>query len=193
MAESLRSLSSVLLYGRVMDELRVQYASPKTDPVADSDDGPPPMLGSNNFVHKQLYAGRGQDAKPENQVHIARIYGFSYEGHYYDLPKPALFIVHGDGTLAEGPVPSPKFESQRYSRAPSGVDRTGLGTQAGSYARDLRVWSYDKSDFSIRLDTSTGPLEEILLEPELSGDRLKTQIGAAAMMRMRASAGNAGD
>jgi len=57
----------------------------------------------------------------------------------------------------------------------------------------MRVWAYDKGDFSIRLDALTGSFEQILLDIELSGDRLKTQIGAAAMMRMRATRGNADD
>jgi len=176
-----------------MEDLRVQYAKPQRDPIPNSSDGPPPMLGENNFLHSQLYAGRGNPANPDYQVHFARIYGFSFEGHYYDLPRPSLFLVHGEGTLAEGPVPSSTFESQRYSRAPSGVDRTGTGSQTGSFARDIRVWSYDKSDFTIRFDAMTGTFDQILLETELSGDRLKTQIGAAAMMRMRAGQGSPGD
>jgi hypothetical protein len=30
-------------------------------------------------------------------VNLARIYAFSFEGVFYTLPKPALFIVHGPG------------------------------------------------------------------------------------------------
>ena len=183
MAETLLSLSRVLLYGRIIRDIRVQFTPPSTGDVPNWADQDPPQLGANNFLHQQLLAN----------AQFARIYGFSFEGHYYDLPMPALFLVHGDGTLAEGPDPSGTFESQRWSRAPSSADRTGIGSQTGSFARDMRVWSYDKGDFSIRLDTSTGSLETILLDTELTGDRLKTQIGAAAMMRMRATPGSAGD
>ena len=28
---------------------------------------------------------------------FARIYGFSYEGHYYKMPRPLLFLVRGEG------------------------------------------------------------------------------------------------
>jgi hypothetical protein len=193
--ETLLSISRVLLYGRVVQDLKIQYVGPRRDPVDDLSGDPPPALGDNSFLDRQL--ATGQDDPPENntrqQARFARIYGFSFEGHYYDLPKPALFLVHGAGTLAEGPDPSLSAESQRWTRAPSSADRTGKGSQAGSFATDMRVWSYDKADFSIRLDALTGPLEQILLETELSGDRLKTQIGAAAMMRMRATSDGAGD
>jgi len=193
MAETLLSLSRVLLYGRVIEDLVIQYAAQSTDSVPDAGTAAPPQLGGNGFLDRQLGAGRQPPKDIERQARFARIYGFSFEGHYYDLPKPVLFLVHGNGTLAEGPDPSGSFESQRWTRAPSSADRTGLGSQTGSFAADMKVWTYDKGDFSIRLDALTGPLEQILLETELSGDRLKTQIGAAAMMRMRATRGDSGD
>ena len=49
---------------------------------------PPPRLGGNNFLQAQL-------ASPG--ARLARIYAFSYEGHYYDLGTPAIFLVHGPG------------------------------------------------------------------------------------------------
>lgn len=192
-SERLLSLSTVLLYGRCLVDLQIRYTPPKTTPTPDNFEGAPPRLSANNFLDEQLGFGTGND---QRRAYIARIYGFSFEGHYYDLARPTLFVVHGPGTLAEGPVPSGSSEAQRYSRAPGTVDRTGLGSQLGSFASDMFVWSYDKADFSIRLDASTGTLEQILLETELTGDRLKTQIGAAAMMRMmraRGPGGTAGD
>ena len=45
-------------------------------------------LGANQFLKEQL--------KAEN-ARLARIYGFSFEGHYYDLPRPVIMLVHGDG------------------------------------------------------------------------------------------------
>ena len=194
MAERLLNLSTVLLYGRRVEDLEVRYSRPDTTPIPNTAPGPTPRLSANNFLDNQL--GFGSNADPVDdgrRAFIARIYGFSFEGHYYDLASPTLFLVHGLGTLAEGPLPSNLTESQRYSRAPGTADRTGMGSQLGSFASDIRVWSYDKADFSIRLNASTGTLDEILLETELSGDRLKTQIGAAAMMRMmRATRGPGG-
>ena len=190
MAETLLSLSTVLLYGREVTDLKVFPKPTSNQDAPDDTDRDPARLGANRFLQQQISSGLGDAYR---NARIARIYGFSFEGHYYDLPQPTLFLVHGSGTLAEGPLPSPSATEQRWSRAPSSADRTGLGSQTGSFASDMRVWSYDKGDFSIRLDASTGTFERILLESELSGDRLKTQIGAAAMMRMRATRGPDGD
>jgi hypothetical protein len=177
-AERLLSLSNVLLYGRVLDDLQIQYRSPNDEPVSDVADRTPPRLGGNNFLENQLESNKTDYTK---MAYLARIYAFSFEGHYYDLPKPSIFLVHGRGTLVEGPLPSGEIRDQRFSRAPSSADRTGLGSQYGSFANDIRVWSYDKGDFSIRLDSSTGTLDQILLEAELSGDRLRPQIAGAAV------------
>jgi hypothetical protein len=35
---------------------------------------------------------------PLQTPNLARIYGFSFEGAYYGLPRPSLFLVHGPGT-----------------------------------------------------------------------------------------------
>jgi hypothetical protein len=51
------------------------------------------------------------------------------------------------------------------------------------------VWVYDKGDFSLRMDVRTGPLEQILLEGELSSDVLKTFFGGAHT-RLRGSPGS---
>ena len=189
MSERLLNLSTVLLYGRTLMDVQIRYTPPQIATPPDDWEGAPPRFSGNNFLDQQLGFGAGDE---QRRAYVARIYGFSFEGHYYDLPRPTLFVVHGPGTLAEGPVPSGSSQEQRYSRAPGTVDRTGLGSQSGSFASDMYVWSYDKADFSIRLDASTGTLEQILLETELSGDRLKTQIGAAAMMRMMRARGTGG-
>jgi len=48
----------------------------------------------------------------------------------------------------------------------------------------MMVWAYDKGDFSIRMDVRTGPLDQILLEAEVSTDALRTSFsGMKARMR----------
>jgi hypothetical protein len=54
------------------------------------------------------------------------------------------------------------------------------------------VWVYDKGDFSLRMDVRTGPLEQILLEGELSSDVLKTFFGGASA-RLRTPQGGGSD
>src|SRR5262245_4888569 len=113
MAETLLSVSTVLLYGRELADLTLKpVATPGPGPGSgDPGDGsysnPPARLGGNNFLEAQLI-GTPQDPDPNNRLRkarLARIYGFSYEGHYYDLAKPAIFLVHGPGTAAQGPMP----------------------------------------------------------------------------------------
>ena len=161
--ETLLSPSGVLLYGRVLLDLQLNNEPPdNVEPPALGMD-PPPRRGDNLFLQKQLAA---PDAR------FARIYGFSYEGYYYDLPRPAIFLVHGPGVEAEGPKLGPSVKDRRMARSPSDADRTGVGDRSGNYSDDIRVWAYDKGDFSMRLDVESGPFDQILLEAALvaSGD-----------------------
>ena len=161
--ESLLSPSNVLLYGRIITDLKFERPA-KGKQV-------PPRLGANNFLEQQL-----QDPKAK----LARIYGFSYEGHYYDLTSPAIFLVHGDGVDPEAPRPA----EPRVSRAPADADLTGVAGRTGSFSEDMKVWSYDKGDFSLRMDIETGPFEEILLEAELVAEEMQ---GYYSGQRVRAS------
>ena len=160
--ETLLSPSGILLYGRLLEDLKLVYKAPPTAEPDSTSDGPPPRRGDNNFLQKQLAA---KDAG------FARIYGFSFEGAYYDLPRPVVFLVHGPGVDPEGPRLQPPGD-QRESRHPASASRTGVAETASDFSDDIRVWSYDKCDFSLRLDIESGPLEEILLEAALvaSGD-----------------------
>jgi hypothetical protein len=118
---------------------------------------------------------------------LARIYAFSYEGHYYDLAKPALFLVHGNGVPAET-LAAAAPPASRVAVAPDTTDQFGVAATAKSFTSDMQVWSYDKGDFSIRMDVETGFFEHILLEVELSSDRLRT-YSSGAQARLRGSPG----
>jgi hypothetical protein len=158
--ETLLGPSGILLYGRVLADLTITHQVPPTTiPTGPADDGAPPRLGSNRLLQDQLADG---------DANFARIYGFSYEGHYFDLARPTIFLVHGEGTDAEGP--RPPAASNRVSRAPAHVDRSGVAAQEHSFAEDIKVWSYDRGDFSIRMDVETGMFDDILLEAELNED-----------------------
>ena len=100
---------------------------------------------------------------------LARIYAFSFEGHSWDLYKPAIFVVHGDGQPAE-PIRPPN----RAGRAPGSADETGVAAQSYSYSEDMMMWPYDKDDISIRLDVETGPFEQILLESVMKVEAQRT-------------------
>ncbi|MGO7375982.1 hypothetical protein [Rhizobium ruizarguesonis] len=157
--ETLLGVSAVYLFGRELSDLIIRgsvYGSLKI-----------PKTGKNNFLRRQL----GSD-----EATLARIYAFSFEGVFVELGRPAIFIVHGSGADPDGPPPS----SLRYdslSRSPGSSARTGLGSQIGALAREMRVWIYDKADLSMRLDAETGTLEQILLSAEVSADPRGTASG----------------
>ena len=113
----------------------------KHNPIKD-DDFEKQKGGNNHFLANQLNNGKG--------TKFARIYGYSYVGKYLELEVPTVLLVHGSGT----PV------------AKSGAELTGVAAQDFEFSSDLCSWSYDQSDFSIRLDMSSGPLSQLLLDPE---------------------------
>jgi hypothetical protein len=166
MPETLLTSHSVLLYGREVLGVTLKKASEamaltapdSAEPgaLAQPQAPPPTPMGDNKFLEKQLEA---------DGARLARIYAFSFEGHYYDLPKPVIFLVHGDGSDPEAMRPP----QSRAGRAPADADRTGVASSPGSFSEDIRVWTYDKGDFSLRLDPDTGTLEQILLERCLGG------------------------
>ena len=146
MVETLLTPSSIMLYGRLMKDLQL-------DPNFTLKEG----TSRNEFLWHQLKL-----EPKKTQPKLARIYGFSYEGHYYDLSRPAIFVVHGDGVKAQptanennGPVP------------PGTVDQSGVAAKGWDFMDDIRLWEYDRGDFSLRLDVESGTLEDILLEIEL--------------------------
>ncbi len=181
MPETLLTPSTVLLYGRILADLEFTYKNSRPgegkNPKRGEKDAPPLRESGNNFLEAQL---------EHEGARLARIYGFSFEGCYYDLARPAIFLVHGTGDdpeprLKPGAGQSPFANSERAATAPHGGDFTGTANQAYSFADDMRVWPYDKDDFSIRLDMETGPFTQILLEAELiSEETLSAYSGAHA-------------
>jgi hypothetical protein len=148
MSETLRRVSVVLLFGRVVEDVELKAPSEKRAKAGKS-----ASRAANRLVHKEM-----ADADEDAQLNFARIYAFSYEGHYYDLAKPALFLVPGPG-----------------AEITASADHTGLPADDLEFASDIKVWSCDKSDISIRLDPESGTFEQILLAAELNAERAGVQ------------------
>lgn len=183
MAETLLTGSTVLLYGRKLVDLTINTGEVdpiKEQPALRDDQKPPPRGGDNKFLQKQLET---LPAPPN----IARIYGFAFEGHYYDLAKPALFIVHGEGKDAE-----PSANDKRAARAPGVLDRTGVAGTAAQSSEGITVWAYDKSDLSLRLDTMTGTFEQILLEAEVEAEAGEVHFSGGRVGGGRVGGGRVG-
>lgn len=154
--ETLLGVSAVYLFGRELSDLILRGG------VYDSLTGS--EVGANNFLRHQLSA---------NEATLARIYAFSFEGAFIELSRPAIFVVHGSGAFPDDPPPrnvDGDIEYDRLYRSPAASARTGLGSQIGAFAEDMKVWIYDKGDLSMRLDAETGTFEQILFSAEASAD-----------------------
>ena len=151
--ESVLGLQAVYLFGKEISDLTIVGADPNDEVRLE-------RKGDNNFLRKQF---KHRDAK------LARIFAFSYEGYMYELARPSLFLVHGPGDDPDAPAPG-NADLQRLSRAPGRIVRNGVGRQSGEFSMDIKVWVYDRSDFSMRLDVETGTFEHILLNAELDDE-----------------------
>lgn len=147
MAENLIKASRILLFGRVVEDLQI---------VAARSSG----AAAKRAARSASLEAQGASHALADQVAaegscLARIYAFSYEGAYFDLARPALYLVHGPGEDISKPI---------------AVETSGIPATPDEFASDQKVWAYDKADLSIRLDVDTGTLEQILLERELQAD-----------------------
>ena len=122
----------------------------------------PDTLGANRFLSAQL-AGPGGPGDPD-EPKFARIYAISYEGTFYNLPKPAIYLVHGEGRPVQGVG---KVRNPAPGAQPT-VDDTGVIAEEFDLESDVHVWEYDKGDFTLRIDIASGTFDDILLEATLS-------------------------
>lgn len=162
-SETLLGISAIYLFGRRLEDLIVGTNYEGSFGAA---------FGSNNLLRQQLTRTE-ENINNNNDPRLARIFAFSFEGIFYELPRPTILLVHGSGLDPDDPPPKNaegKIAYRRLARGPGSSGKTGVGYQSGSFAEGTRVWIYDKGDYSLRLDVSTGPLEQILLSIESGVD-----------------------
>lgn len=116
MSESIFSSTSIVLFGREVDDLAVV----KNDPAP-----------AKTF------------SKEKHQ--FARIYGFTYDGIYREIPTPVLFMVKGEKVAA------------------SEVDVPGPDPKEKKFFASLFAWTVKQTDETVRLDVDQGKYENILL------------------------------
>ncbi|CUH44663.1 MULTISPECIES: pentapeptide repeat-containing protein [Ruegeria] len=157
MPESLLSFSEVLIYGRELEDLEYKRIPSKGK-------------GANKHLDDQFGVEKG-----EKGPRFAKIYGFAFEGTYYDMPEPVIFLVHGKGEL----VADPNKPADDASRAPQDPSIGGVAAADYQVADGIRVWRYDKSDQTMRMDVMTGQFEQVLLDiyfgfdsPAISGAKV---------------------
>ncbi|MCZ6609150.1 MAG: hypothetical protein O7A66_03990 [Alphaproteobacteria bacterium] len=104
-----------------------------------------------------------------NYARFARIYSFSYEGQYYELPRPVLFLVYGPGTKVDDKV------DKGFT-----IEQVGLAAKDWRFASDIRMWEVDDKAMSMCIDIESGTIKQILLEPMFELDEDMAFRGAAA-------------
>jgi hypothetical protein len=117
---------------------------------------------------------------------FARIYGFSFEGHYYKMPRPLLFLVRGDNARSRIPEETAAGGERQFNTRFTGVE--GKDWQFGS---DIRVWAVDKHDIAVCLDLEIGRYDEVLLQSFTAGQEESGFRSAAASRSALASRSSA--
>lgn len=160
--DSLAGDSSIRLFGRPMWDIILREDVTSRNEIYSDERGSrvlPPRLSDNDFLVKQLQ---------RTDASLARIMTFSYQNQMFDLVRPAIFLVHGLGTDVEF-VAEAGGDGLYLRRMPTFTERSGMVGQRGSFSPDIRMWLYDRADFTVRLDTDTGTFEKLLLDYELGG------------------------
>ena len=176
--DTLLSESTVRLFGRPMydlvlartpEERKKFYRGPGSLEATHPSIKNVPYRSKNSFLMDQLTQGADATDAGEPEAKLARIYSFSYQNEIFDLLKPAIFLVHGDGVEVE----KSQFLGAKVTRNSSlaqraaFTERSGISSQGQGFARGIRTWLYDRADFTVRLDSETGTFDRVLLGFEL--------------------------
>jgi len=94
---------------------------------------------------------------------FARIYGFSFEGHYYTMPRPVLFLVRSEGQSRSPDEPAVDGLREFNTRF------TGVASKDWQFGDDIRVWAVDRYDMAVCLDLEIGTYDQILLDSLAAG------------------------
>ncbi len=101
---------------------------------------------------------RGKEELKLDEKQFARIYGFSFDGAYFEIPTPVLFAVKDDSMEADdAAVPGPDPLNKEFFK-------------------NLRAWVVRRSDETVRLDVETGKFGGLLLD--IAGDGATGVSGA---------------
>lgn len=105
------------------------------------------------------------EAKGGNKLSAGVMFGYAYEGHTYDFPKPKVMLV-----------PSQPLKS-RIPKDDSGYDT--------KFDEGYRVWLVDKLEQCIEVEINQGFVDEIVLEANTPGKRSPTAYRAMMTLSHR--------
>lgn len=124
---------------------------------------------------KASAAQAAADAKAAGrpQYVMAIIYGYSYEGRCYSLPRPSIIAV--DDSKRISPASGCGFEGQFETLDDKGVQRTVT----------YSMWLHDKLDETVELVLNRGFMEEIILQQNVGGQKVPAAYSAKVQLAHR--------
>jgi hypothetical protein len=96
----------------------------------------------------------------QDDQRFARIYSFSFEGHYYRLPRPLLFLLSGPG---QRPDEDRKAQGMFERHVAFTTKLSGTVGREWQFSDDIRVWAVDRKDLAVCLDVEVANYHELLL------------------------------
>lgn len=171
--------------GAGADATHANEFAPYTAPVAGTELGMPPRRIERALRRRQPNAAQNQ---PAVEPIFARIYSFSFEGHYYNLPRPLLFLVYGDGAVNNARRPE---EPRVAGGVPFNTKFIGIEAKDWIFSDDIRMWQVDKKDLAVCLDVEVGNYQEVLLDSMVAFEEETASRGAVAGRGAVASRGAA--
>lgn len=112
-------------------------------------------------------------ARARPQYVMAIIYGYSYEGHCYSLPRPSIIAV--DNNKKIDPATGCGYEGQFTT-----LDDTGAPMQV-----NYSMWLHDKLDETVELVLNRGFMEEIILQQNMGGQKAPAAYSAKVQLAHR--------
>jgi hypothetical protein len=117
-----------------------------------------PFLDNTLFL--EVRKDKTGDALDPDQVAMAVIYGYAFEGHCYRLDKPKLTIFEYAGNEAEA-------------------------SGCGFFGPDYRMWRVSKKEKLLELNTNLDLAEVIVLDANLPGNRAPNTYGNSVALAHR--------
>lgn len=97
--------------------------------------------------------GLGNNGLTKKDEQFARIFGFSFDGAYHEIPTPVLFLVKG------------------HSKPAKDVDVIGPNPRDKKFFESLKAWTVKQTDETVRMDVDQGKFETMLLDIGTEGAR----------------------
>lgn len=133
------------------------------------------LTGKGFRINLNVEIDNGDEAKSTGkpQYVMAIIYGYSYEGRCYALPRPSIIAV--DDSKKISPATGCGYEGDFAT-----LDDTGK-PKAVTYS----MWLHDKLDETVELVLNRGFMEEIILQQNVGGQKAPAAYSAKVQLAHR--------